>query len=694
MTLFFAINIGSMINKTSNKLLWHFDRIFGNSRKWFLQFLWILAFLLITIFVFALLGECFSYAMGGNSAESQNELSFVQKTIAMILKSNGIEKKSSTMPFAWQVVLVFVGSFVFSGFVITYIGNLLRNRLEAYRNGEVRYKFTNHILFLGGSKMILPMIKELYRKDEYRNFDFVVLTDADPRVIRRQINGFLTDEEKKHLKITVLRGNRDDSDTLKSVFIEKSSRIYIVGENPFASEHDSTNMESWNLAKELCSNRVDIPCFLVFNRASTAFIFRHMEEADNNSCLDTTIVNRLESVAQRVLVHNGNEKNNFPALDRGGIGKDSKRTVHFVLYGMTAISYALSTTAAHLCHFPNFIKRKEDGTWGENKELRTRITLIAPNINEEMCFFTSHLNSLFNISKCNVYDSQWEQGVPPMPWNNKSTMDAIGDFLDIEWDFVDGNIADQKIRMLLKQYYKENIEGKAYLTLALCQKEADKNIAAALYLPTEFHTIEYKDEERSEVDFEKTVPIFVFQPENEEMLKTANHEVKMFKNIFPFGSVKESYDPSIRSRISEGKRIHYIYNRGEDYAFMTSDQDELDRQWREAKYADQMSNIYSASHIGVKLRSVNNREQLSEEDIQLLAITEHNRWNIEKLLMGYEALSKVEREKQKDPKGLEELRKLKKQFKHYCIEPYSELIEDDKKYDVLIVKNLEDIIQK
>lgn len=610
----------------------------------------------------------------------------------MILRSNGIDLKSR-LPFGWQVILVFVGTFLVSGFVITYIGNLLRNRLEAYRNGDVRYKFTKHILFLGGSKMILPMIKELYNKDEYRDLDFVVLTEANPQEVRHQIEEFLTDEENKQLKITVLRGNRDDKDSLKSVHIDKAFRIYIVGENPFDSKHDSANMESWNLAKELCSNRDGIPCFLVFNRASTAFIFRHMEEADKNSCLDTTIVNRLESVAQRVLVHNGDEKNIIPALDRGGIDKDSKRTVHFVLYGMTAISYALSTTAAHLCHFPNFIERKEDGSWGENKELRTRITLIAPKINEEMAYFTSHLNNLFNISKCNVYDEQWKQGDAPKLWDNKSTLEAIGDFLDIEWNFVDGNIADEKIRKLLRKYYEENKEGKAYLTLAMCQKEADKNIAAALYLPNEFHTIEYKDEERTEIDFEKTIPILVFQPESEEMLKTANHEIKMFKNIFSFGSVKESYDPSIRSRISEGKHIHYIYSRGEDYAFMTSDQDELDRLWRDTKYADQMSNIYSASHIGVKQRSIGNREQLTDEEIQLLAITEHNRWNIEKLLMGFEALPKTERKKQYAPAGLKELKKLKKQFKHYCIEPYNELIDEDKKYDILIVKNLGDIVR-
>jgi hypothetical protein len=684
-----------MIKKTYSKLFWHFDRTFGDSKKWFGQFIWLFSIIFITILSFSVTG-CLLYkncCLASEYNSTDEILNIPQRTIGMILRSNGIDLNSK-LPFAWQVILVFVGTFLVSGFVITYIGNLLRNRLDAYRNGSVRYKFSNHILFLGGSKMILPMIKELFKKDEYRKLDFVVLIKAEPQDVRCQIESFLTDEENKQLKITVLRGNRDDRDSLKSVHIDKASRIYIIGEDPNDSERDSTNMESWNLAKELCSNREGVPCFLVFNRASTAFVFRHMEEADQNLCLDTTFVNRLESVAQRVLVHNGNEKNIFPALDREGISKDSERTVHFVLYGMTAISYALSTTAAHLCHFPNFIKRNENDSWGENVERRTRITLIAPKIYDQMANFTSHLNSLFNISKCYFYDDQWKQGEAPKPWDNKSTMDAIGDFLDIEWNFVDGNIADEKIRRLLKKYYEENKEGKAYLTLAMCQKEADKNIAAALYLPTEFHTIEYKDEEKTIIDFEKTIPILVFQPESEEMLKTANSEIRMFKNIFPFGSIKESYDPSIRSRISEGKRIHYIYSRGEDYAFMTSDQDELDQQWRNTKYADQMSNIYSASHIGVKQRSMGNREQLTDEEIQLLAITEHNRWNIEKLLMGFEALPKTEREKQYTPEGLEELRELKKQFKHYCIEPYSELTSTDRIYDTIMVKNLNDVIQR
>lgn len=144
----------------------------------------------------------------------------------------------------------------------------------------------------------------------------------------------------------------------------------------------------------------------------------------------------------------------------------------------------------------------------------------------------------------------------------------------------------------------------------------------------------------------------------------------------------------MRNRINESKRVAYMYSCCE----LTSDQEALDKQWRSLKYAHQMSSIYCASHLGVKMRSVGNRARLTDEEIRLLAVTDHNRWNVEKLLMGWEALPKAERERQHAPEGLLELKKLRRQFKHYCIEPYSELVPDDKKYDTLIIKNIGDII--
>jgi len=682
-----------MKKSNNNRFFWSFDRIFGNSGKWGKQIRYVLLSLAAVIVIFSIIGFFVKWGYNHQILECNNDdYCILTQTIGMIFNVTNLPKSEGmdTIPIWWHVLVVLVGAVVFTSFTITFVSNFLNNRIEAYRDGSVRYKFNDHILFLGGSNMIPAMIKELYKDPVCREKHFVILTSLDPKTVRRHIDGALTPEEKTALKITVLRGYRDDKETLQSVYIDEAARIYIIGDNPFDPEHDSTNMACWNLAKQLCGNRNNVPCFLLFCRASSTFLFRHRND-DINLCLDTTVINRLESVAQRVLVHNGNENSQYPPLDRNGIGKDSDRTVHFVLYGMTAVSYALSTTAAHLCHFPNFVTHNADGTFGENRERRTKITLIAPNIKEEMSYLTTHLESLFKISKCTVYSDNWKFGdIPELIITPE--LKTIGDFLDIEWEFVNGNIADNNVRELLKQAYKDNENGKTYLTVSMCEDKADRNIAAALYLPSEFHQITMKDGTKDEVDYEKTIPILVYQPESEELLKTSSQEIAMFRNILPFGSVRESYDPFVRRRILEGKRINYIYFKGEEYSYMTSDIAKLDEMWRNTKYADQMSNIYCASHIGVKLRSVGNRAELTDEEIQLLAVTEHNRWNVEKLLMGFEALPEEERAKQSTPEGLAKLKDKKKIFKHYCIAPYSQLLPNDCKYDTLIVKNLRDVV--
>ena len=704
-----------MKNRLISDFFWHFDRTFGNSRRWAMQILYVLVILFVVTGLFAVVGFFVKQGAQPTSLVRKDSVDYnvFSQTIGMIFNASNLPpaEEMRDIPVWWQMLVILVGAVVFTGFTITFVSNFLDNRIKAYRDGSARYYFSDHILFLGGSKMIPPMIKELLKKPDYRSKHFVVLTSDEPQKVRLHIDGVLTPKEKKGLKMTVLRGYRDDKETLQSVWLDKAARIYIIGDNPFDAEHDSTNMECWNLSKSLCSHRSNVPCFLLFTRASSIFLFRHRDD-DKNLCLDTTVVNRLESVAQRVLVHNGNENSQYPPLDRDGIGIGSNRTVHFVIYGMTPVSYAMSTIAAHLCHFPNFVTRNADGTFGENKDLRTKITLIAPDIKEEMAYLTSHLDSLFSISKYTVYEGrcredndseekeekQKKQKKEKEPYvhgsGNDERMLAIEDFLDIEWEFVDGNIADKAVRERLKKYYEDNKAGKTYLTLAMCDNKADRNIAAALYLPSEFHQIEMKKDGSGEIDYQKTIPILVYQPESEEMLKTANADISMFHNILPFGSVRESYDPSIRRRIMEGKRINYIYSRGDDYVFMTSDTAKLDEMWRELQYANQMSNIYSASHIGVKLRSVGNRTDLTDEEAAYLAVTEHNRWNVEKLLMGYEALPKEERTKQNTPDGLAELKAKKQQFKHYCIAPYRELLKEDRKYDTLIVKNLGDVGEK
>lgn len=693
---------------------WHFDRIFGDNRNVWWQVAMIVA-LVVVLVLFITLGGWLLTLLGcvkNNDIDSMPLIQSIGLAFGTTNLPGGIEYDDNynIFPLWWQVLAALLGAVLFGGVTITFVGNLLGNRQEAWRNGSVRYRFSDHVLFLGGGEMVATMLKDLHKDVDLKERHIVVLTDRDAAEVRLSLWGQLNDEERR-MKITVLRGRCDDENELRSVHCASACRLYIVGDDPTDEDYDSVNMACWVLARGLREEQRELelqampieegekeedrkwklrrPCYLMLERASSEHIFRHNDKAMPD-CFDTTVVNRLEAVAQQVLVHNESAVEGCPPLDRGGIGADSDRTVHLVLYGMTAFSYAMAVTAAHLCHFPNFVSVAKDGdktAYGERLDRRTRITFIAPHIEEEMNHLTSHLSHLFALSKVTV--------------NGRVTV-PDEDFLDIEWEFVDGNIAEPRIRALLESYYADNQAGRTYLTLALCEREARHNIAAALYLPDCFHHIVRNGEQ---VDFERTIPVLAYQPDSEEQLRMAHNEVPLYGNIFPVGSVRKSFDPSLRRRIREGKCINYLYDlksKGTDFVSMPVDENVLDAIWPK-EYSNQKSNIYCANHIGVKLRSMGgDGERLKSDDelASLMCVVEHNRWNIEKLLMGFGPVPKEDRDELKSLENdtdacaekTAELKKLKCEFRHYNIAPYGQLLKSAQGYDEIIVKNLIDVV--
>ncbi|MBR4739399.1 MAG: hypothetical protein IK058_05285 [Bacteroidales bacterium] len=673
------------MKKSFSRWMWHFDRIFGDNKKIGWQILIILGLVALLVALIGLIGWLL-LSLGFHRDDPAD--SVVIQSIGLAFGASNLPPgDGQTFPLWWQALAVLLGAVLFSGVTITFVGNLLNNRQESYRNGTVRYWFEDHLLFLGGSRIILPMLKVVADDKELCKRHVVVLTSDDVERLRTDIERTLPSGQYKGMKITVLSGDHYDKDTLESVHAGLARRLYIVGDHLAGSEHDSENVACWDAVKELCAGRKPaVPCLLFFSRASSAHLFRRRQDNMVSVNLDTTVIHWLESVAQRVLVHNGTEDNLYPALDRDGIGPDSERTVHLVLGGMTSVSYAVAVTAAHLCHFPNSV---DAGTFGVIPSRRTKITFVAPHIKAEMDNMTSHLASLFNLSHYTYVSRDGETAHRP---------DArYGDFLDVEWEFIDGSMAEGWVIDRLKGYYKACVEEeKTYLTLAFCDMEADRNIAAASYLPYEFHKIVRHGDT---VDYRKTIPLLLYQPYNEKLLRDVRVAAPMYENIFPFGSLEESYDPSIRRRISEGKRINYIYNQGESYRSMPSGETTLDEKWH-LSYLDQVSNIYSANHIGVKLRSMGG--DIAASQVELMAAVEHNRWNMEKLLVGYEAVEESRRRRLKQyelsddtaalGKEMEELNRLKRnEYIHHCIAPYAELLESKKLYDRLIVKNLKDV---
>lgn len=133
---------------------------------------------------------------------------------------------------------------------------------------------------------------------------------------------------------------------------------------------------------------------------------------------------------------------------------------------------------------------------------------------------------------------------------------------------------------------------------------------------------------------------------------------------------------------------------------MQIDMNEANRIWDNTPMSKRWSNIFSAASIPTKLRCIgiewdNNTTcrlaDFTEDEISLLAEMEHNRWNIEELLLGYRPVSKTEDEEIDKDKSRKKY--WEKRFVHYDIRPYEQLKEDAEgrkasKYDEVRVTSL------
>ena len=233
----------------------------------------------------------------------------------------------------------------------------------------------------------------------------------------------------------------------------------------------------------------------------------------------------------------------------------------------------------------------------------------------------------------------------------------------------------------------------------MCENKTDANVAASLYLPAAIYE-------------GNMVPVFVYQPLSGEVLKFA-HGTPRYDNVYPFGMKDECYDPLFRKRIIKAKRVNYLYQLENDeikYERMAPAA-VLEDYWnKRAEYIYKLSNLYAANSIPIKLRSigidpdnVDDDTVLTQEDIAVLAELEHNRWNMERLLLGMQPVSIAKRDEinQMLKSDKEEVRKqgkaikdhIQENFYHKDIAPYDKLLDKSRNYDRAIVSNILDVMR-
>lgn len=586
-------------------------------------------------------------------------------------KSDGIHN-------GWVVLFNLFGMVLMTGLLISVLSNLLERRVDKLKAGRIYYKFKNHIVIIGYDKMTASLIKQIAKKYSVNDNGIVLQTTQDIPTVRRELFSGLNRNLEE--RIYIVSGNRNSKEDLEKLCFENCCEVFILGENN-EYDHDSVNIECLKKMAEIYregENGQSIRCHVQFEYQSTYAVFQQQDVLSVNDKVDFVPFNFYESWAQKVFLNNAA----YPNLDREGITPESEKYVHLVVLGMSRMGIAMGVQAAHLCHFPNFV----------TKGLKTRITFIDENAYREFNFLRTRYPHLFEEIDWYYQDMQTGE----MLNNTKSKKK----FTDIEFEFIQGRIETPDIQNLISRLAES--ESKL-LTIAVCFNFSPVAIAAGLYLPDEIYT--------------EHIPVFIRQETSSATIDLLSENYK-YKNVKPFGMLDDAYDLN-KSEDLLPKMIKYVYdqtgaNDGKDIVFKKEDEKEntffvsfeepvlkenwtvwKDRQGVDSKntIALKFSNIYNANTIKFKQRAlhIKSGQALTNGQINLLARVEHNRWNIEKLLMGYRACTPEETEA--IASGTYSKQHLRDKFIHNDIKAYEVLTEDDNGiqadlYDVNISKAL------
>lgn len=554
---------------------------------------------------------------------------------------------------AWVCALL--GIFLFAGLMVSTIVNIMDRRTDLWKKGLIRYNrfFKDYVVIIGGNEQVVSVIKASLKNNDVSYV--LILTSQNVEELRMRIESQLSSKEER--KVVLYYGNQTSLEDIKALKIEKAKEIYILGESTkddVMGDHDAFNMNSLqHISVYATQHSIEktLKCHVAIEHQSTFTMLKYTDIAPS-PCQKMTFLpfNVYELWAKRVIVDNvativegknGEEKiqiEYLPLGSREGIGLDSDKTVHIIIIGMNEMGTAFAMEAAQLMHFPNFTR---------DNSLRTRITFIDSNAVKESEFLKGRYANLFELSRSRVIDISKDNF--EMPWydpmkDETSRYHHLGaNFMDIEWEFIQGNVASQIIRDYITE---RSAASNTLCTVAVCVRHPQQSLATALYLP--------------ELVLKRAEQILVFQRNMFDIVRElayGDNKWKRYRHLHPFGMLENCYeDNSLDDAAPKLLDLFYRYRqeKKELNGITQCDIEKSEEIWKGRSIAFKWSSIYNVNSFAQKLRSAgsdindtyeNQIKALSDERVcKALALTEHNRWITERLMMGFRPLDNNEKE--------------------------------------------------
>lgn len=703
-----------MTKKHTRLKLW-FDRML--SRSLLEQFL-ILGGVLLVLF---LLSWFFLHLSGCHWEDFTKDSNIPEWLLPLylLIDSNAFNCLYINGVHGWALVIssiTFVlGAFIFNGAIIAIITNAIEQRVQNHQGGRIHYLKSGHFIIMGYDDMVPSIITHIFNKDPEA---FVLLmSSVAAEQIREQLRKVFSEKQLK--RIIINYGHRMSKDYYDELHLEAAEEIFIVGKRSLPA-HDAVNVECVDSICAYLEHQNSpmkpkrITC--VFEDLDTYAAFKTTEIFGRVKLLDIEFVpyNFFTGWAKQVFVKQyhrdldrPNEKIPYPAVYGDGIRPDDTRFVHLVFVGTTNFSVAFAMEAAHVLHFANFNE--------QNGYPKTLITFIDINADKEKDEFITRYRHFFEVQS-HYYQDLSENAltdvrrlVPPTYFNEGNGYGPDDrDFLDVEFEFIKGDVFSANVQAEICRWAREHRQ-KQYLSIFLAQHDQRRNFAFGMNMPDEVYDHE--------------VPVFIRQDRSDNFvsnLRDADEAIRTnskkntysvvengglkqtvaggrYANIFPFGMNETAFCADDIS-LERAKLVNYLYETAhyEKNAFqsrkelddLTAEQirTDADTFWRKLSVALKWSNLYNAYNIGTKLATLRamrglapndtsqDTQPLTEHEVDILARTEHNRWNVEKLLMGYRKPHRDEDKYLEVNKPFKnELKQNKNRFIHHDLRPYEQL---------------------
>lgn len=594
------------------------------------------------------------------------------------------------------------GAFVFNGVIIGIITNSIDRRVRNHQEGHIHYLKSGHYIIMGYDEMVSSFISHIFEKD--KEAYVLILSSAEAVAIREKLSKSFSRTQMKHIIINY--GHRTSEEAYGDIHLESADQVYIVG-NHSNPAHDAINVEC---VDSICRylNKLEVKnlpsrIFCVFKDLDTYAAFKTSEifEAVGKLNMEFVPYNFYTGWAKQVFVKrcykdfdNPGVVYPYPAVFGNGIVPDDDKRVHLVFVGTTNFAVAFAMEAAHVLHFPNF---------NRDARLRTRITFIDINADKEKDEFITRNRHFFEIQSYIYRDLSREPKEVPENIGSENVCFAGNEanFLDVEFEFIKGDVFSRKVQCEISNWAK----GGEYLSIFLAMSDQRQNFVMGMNMPDEVYDHEipvFIRQDRSDnfvtnlrnADKKDETGKLIYSTVEDGMLRQQRRDAR-YANIYPFGMNETAYSADDHS-LRRAKLINYLYETAnyETYKFQSvmaldavpEEQiwSEANKAWRKLSVALKWSNLYAAYTMRTKLASLRamrglsltdtrrDYDPLSEEEVEPLAQVEHNRWNVEKLLMGYRKARKEEDKYEHDVYA-DRLKQNRKLFIHHDIRPYDEL---------------------